>query len=145
MYAAAKGFGARLDDKPIHAITAPLTDSAMLMMTSNLLNKHGVAPGWACRWIGQTDWKTRILGSAALEAAQVAAGVAHGAITVNGKLWDVVAPAAIVLESGGTLTDLEGRAIFPFNLKNYEGAKVPFLAAGPAAHPTLLDEIVKNP
>jgi len=36
-----------------------------------------------------------------MEAVQVAAGVAHGAVTVNGKLWDCVAPAAIVLEAGG--------------------------------------------
>ena len=51
----------------------------------------------------QTDWKIRILGSAALEAAQVAAGVAHGAVTCNGKLWDIAAPAAIVLEAGGLM------------------------------------------
>ena len=80
----------------------------------------------------------RILGSAALEAVYVAAGVAHAAITVNGKLWDVAAAAALVLEAGGTMTDLHGRAIFPYDLANYRGAKVPFLAAGPAAHAPLL-------
>src|SRR2546421_11256409 len=112
----------------------------MLMMPTNLLIK-GRAPTWACRWIGQTNWKIRMLGSAALEAVQVAAGVAHGAVTVNGKLWDVAAPAAIVLEAGGVLTDLGGRDIFPFDLKGYSGAKVPFLAAGTAAHATLLREI----
>jgi fructose-1,6-bisphosphatase/inositol monophosphatase family enzyme len=72
----------------------------------------------------------------------VAAGVAHGAVTVNGKLWDAAAPAAIVLEAGGVMTDLKGRPIFPFDLNRYQGAKVPFLAAGPAAHPVLLRELL---
>ncbi len=133
--------------RPIQSISAPttpLSDSSMLMMTSNLLIK-GRTPDWACRWIGQTNWKVRILGSAALECVQVAAGVAHGAVTVNGKLWDVAAPAAILLEAGGRLTDLAGGEIFPFDLTRYQGAKVPFLAAGPAAQAALLDEIRNNP
>jgi myo-inositol-1(or 4)-monophosphatase len=140
-YFAGKGLGAFANDRPIYAPVTPLGDSSMLMMTSNLLDKSGQAPEWACRWIGQTRWKVRMLGSAALEAVQVAAGVAHGAVTVNGKLWDVTAPAAIVLEAGGLLTDLSGNAIFPFDLKNYTGAKVPFLASGPAAHVPLLEEL----
>ena len=145
MYAAAAGLGATVDGKPARAPGTPLGDSSVIMMTSNLLGKSGRAPEWACRWIGQTAWKTRIFGSAALEAVQVAAGVAHGAVTVNGKLWDVAAPAAIVLEAGGTLTDLAGRDIFPYDLSGYVGAKVPFLAAGPAAHGQLLAEIRDHP
>jgi myo-inositol-1(or 4)-monophosphatase len=145
MYAAAKGHGATLDGRPIRAHQTPLSDSSLLMMTSNLLDKNGNCPKWACRWLGQTAWKCRILGSAALEAAQVAAGVAHGAVTVNGKLWDIAAPAAIVLEAGGVMSDLAGGQIFPFDLKGYSGAKVPFIAAAPAAHATLVDEIRRNP
>jgi len=71
--------------------------------------------------------------------------VAHAAITVNGKLWDCVAPAAIVLEAGGTITDLVGAAIFPFDLRNYTGAKVPFLSAGPAAAEMILREMREHP
>ena len=116
----------------------------MLMMTSNLLT-NGRCPQWAYRWLAQTVMKARILGSAALEAIQVAAGVAHGAVTVNGKLWDIAAPAAIVLEAGGKMTDLKGKDIFPFNLERYQGAKVPFLAAAPLAQETLLGDIRKYP
>ncbi len=144
-YAAAAGLGATANGRPIRVPTTPLGDSSVLMMTSNLLGKDGKAPGWACKWIGQTMWKTRILGSAAIEAVQVAAGVAHGAVTCNGKLWDVAAPAAIVLEAGGTLTDLAGNDIFPFDLHGYVGAKVPFLAAGPAAQAALLAEFRNYP
>jgi fructose-1,6-bisphosphatase/inositol monophosphatase family enzyme len=145
MYSAAKGEGAWLGNKRLRALDTPLSDSSMIMMTSNLLDSGGKCPGWAGRWIAQTNWKVRILGSAALEAAQVAAGVAHGAITMNGKLWDIVAPAAIVLEAGGLISTPGGEAVFPFNLLNYEGAKVPFLAAAPAAQQQLLREMRDHP
>jgi myo-inositol-1(or 4)-monophosphatase len=144
-YAAARGEGAWLGTTRMRALDTPLSDSSMLMLTSNLIDKAGRCPQWACKWLGQTAWKTRILGSAALEAVYVAAGVAHGAVTVNGKLWDAAAPAAILLESGATVTDLSGKPIFPFQLANYAGAKVPFLAAGPAAHGTLLQQIRSYP
>jgi myo-inositol-1(or 4)-monophosphatase len=144
MYCAARGHGAWRGTKAITVPATPLSDASMLMMTSNLLIKDR-APNWACRWIGQTNWKVRVLGSAALEAVQVAAGVAHGAVTVNGKLWDIAAPAAIVLEAGGVITDLAGRDVFPFDATRYQGAKVPFLAAGPAAQPMLLREIADHP
>jgi fructose-1,6-bisphosphatase/inositol monophosphatase family enzyme len=140
-YSAARGEGAWLGTRRLQAPRTPLSDSSMIMSTSNLLGPDGRCPPWAGRWIAQNNWKIRMLGSAALEAVQVAAGVAHGAVTVNGKLWDAVAPAAVVLEAGGVLTDLRGSAVFPFDLARYQGAKVPFLAAGPAAHATLLREI----
>ena len=145
MYAAARGEGAWLGSKRLRALETPLSDSSMLMLTSNLLIGDGRCPQWACRFIGQTNWKIRMIGSAALEAIQVAAGVAHGAMTVNGKLWDIAAPAAVVLEAGGLLTDLTGKAIFPFDLRNYQGAKVPFLASAPKAQGVLLEEMRKNP
>ena len=145
VYSAANGEGAWSGNRRLRALETPLNDSSMLMMTSNLLDATGRCPGWACRWIAQTNWKVRIMGSAALEACQVAAGVAHGAITMNGKLWDVAAPAAIALEAGAILTSPSGERIFPFELRAYEGAKVPFLAAAPNAYKALLDEIRLNP
>jgi myo-inositol-1(or 4)-monophosphatase len=140
-YAAARGEGAWLGTKRLRVPQTPLSDSSMIMTTSNALGADGKCPAWAGRWVAQTNWKIRMLGSAAIEAAQVAAGVAHGAITVNGKLWDAAAPAALVLEAGGVMTDFAGRPVFPFDLTRYQGAKVPFVAAGPAAHATLLREV----
>jgi len=140
-YAACRGQGAWLGDKRLSVATTPLGNNAMLMLTSNLLDDRGRAPAFAARWLAQTHWKIRILGSAALEAAQVAAGIAHGAVTLNGKLWDLAAAAAVVLEAGAVITDPQGRNIFPFDLQGYSGAKVPFLAAAPAAQAQLLREI----
>ena len=141
VYAAARGEGAWLDNRRLAAAQTAMNESSLLMITSNILDRHKRVPGFIGRWFGRTDWKLRILGSAALEAVQVASGVAHGAITVNGKLWDVAAPAAILQEAGAVLTSLRGETIFPFDLANYQGAKVPFLAAGPNAHAELLREI----
>lgn len=145
VYSAAKGEGTWLGNQRLRALEIPMTDASMIMLTSNLVGPHGRLPGWAVRWLGQTNWKIRMLGSAALEASQVAAGVAHGAVTLNGKLWDVAAPAALVLEAGGLITDLQGKPVFPFDARTYEGAKVPFLAAAPAAQQTLLRELRENP
>jgi myo-inositol-1(or 4)-monophosphatase len=145
VYAAARGQGAWRNEHRIAVHPGPMADSSLLMLTSNLLDENNRLPGWVSRWLGQTNWKIRILGSAALEAVQVAAGVAHGAVTVNGKLWDVAAPAAIVIEAGGVITDLNGRAIFPFDLRKYYGKKAPFLAAAPRAQAELLGEIKGTP
>ena len=145
VYSATAGEGAWLGTKRLQVLQTPLNDAAMLMLTSNLLDKNGKCPAYASRWIAQTNWKIRMLGSAAIECIQVAAGVAHGAVTVNGKLWDVAAPAAVLLEAGGVLTDLKGQPIFPFNLNGYQGAKVPYLAAAPAGQRQLLREIAENP
>ena len=145
VYSAARGQGAWLGTKRLRVAERPLSDSSMLMLTSNLLDKHGRVPGWVVRWLGQTNWKIRVLGSAAIEAVQVAAGVAHASVTVHGKLWDIAAPAAIVLEAGGVVTSFDGRPIFPFDLLNYAGAKVPFIVSAPASHDVLLREMRENP
>ncbi len=139
-YAAARGEGAWLDTRPILAPEDALSDRSLLMLTSNLLI-DGRLPPYLLRWLTRTPWKVRMLGSAALEAVQVAAGVAHGAVTLNGKLWDLVAPAAILAEAGATVTDLGGSPVFPYDLSGYAGAKVPFLAAGRIAHAELLAEM----
>jgi myo-inositol-1(or 4)-monophosphatase len=143
-YAAAAGCGATLDGKAIRTVASPLSASSLMMMTSNLLDAERRVPAYFVRWLRDSEWKLRVLGSAALEAVQVAAGVAHGAITINGKLWDLAAPAAILLEAGAVISDLTGRPIFPYEVAGYCGDKVPFLAAAPQAFATLLAEVHRD-
>ena len=109
MYAAARGEGANVNGRPIRCLTTPMDEQSLLIITANFLNKNGELPAYACRWLGQAKWKIRCLGSAALDIMQVAAGIAKGAVTVNGKLWDVVAPAAVLLEAGGKLCTPKGK------------------------------------
>ena len=146
MYSAAQGFGAYRDGQPIHVRTTPPDSSSVLVVTANPLDKAGRLPGYSMKWYGQTEWKLRCLGSAALDAAQVACGAAHAAITTNGKLWDIAGPAAIVLEAGGqVLTPLTGRPVFPFDLRAYGGANVPFIVGTALSLPPLLADIRNNP
>lgn len=141
MYTAAAGQGAWLGSKRLTVNPRAMSDSSVVMLTSNLLDQHGRCPPFPTRWLAQTNWKIRMLGSAALEAVQVGAGVAQAAITMNGKLWDVAAPAAIVAEAGGLILSLKGEPVFPIDLRDYTGAKVPFIATTPAARDLMLEEI----
>lgn len=145
LYAGAKGLGVTANGEPITLIEDEVSQASVLMMTSNLLDQNDKAPAWATVFLNQTDLKVRILGTAALEAVMVAAGVAQAAITVNGKLWDAVAPCALILANGGVVTDFAGKNVFPYDVTNYRGAKVPFLGATAQAHPILLDTIKRNP
>lgn len=138
LYAAERGGGAWLDERPVAALATPLSDRSLLMLTSNFLDAEGRMPAWAAALHAQTRLKVRVLGSAALEAVQVAAGVAHGAITVNAKLWDLAAAAAIALEAGTEVVDLTGKPVFPLDPTGYAGAKVPFIVAAPGARAELL-------
>jgi myo-inositol-1(or 4)-monophosphatase len=145
MYAGAVGIGAFVNDKPARVKSTPMDDAAILMLTSNALDKSGRSPEWLRVLVSQTTWKVRMLGTAALEAVAVGAGTADAAVTVNGKLWDCVAPAAVVLAAGGSITDFTGKPIFPFDLKDYGGAKVPYLSASPQAMGPMLEVMKKNP
>jgi myo-inositol-1(or 4)-monophosphatase len=130
VYAAERGHGAWVDERRVVAPTSPLSERCLLMLTSNLLDGQGRMPAWAAAFHAQTRLKVRVLGSAALEAVQVAGGVAHGSITVNGKLWDIAAAAAITLEAGGVVVKPDGAPLFPVDLAGYSGAKTPYIAAG---------------
>ena len=133
LYAGAAGRGATINGEPCRAVDTPMNDASVLMLTSNLIGDDGAAPAWAARLLDQTNWKVRMLGTAAIESAMVGAGVAHAAVTVNGKLWDCVAPAAFTLAAGGVVTHLDGSPLFPYDVAGYAGAKVPFLTSAPAA------------
>lgn len=145
MISAARGHGAFLNDKPVHATETPLSSRSLLMLTGTLYDDDGRLPGWAIKILSQYHFKPRILGSAALEGALVGAGIAHAAIQTRCKLWDVVAAGAIVLEAGGVVTNLAGSPIFPFDLTDYAGGRVPFLMGGRTAHAALLKLIQDNP
>lgn len=143
LFAAAHGLGAQCNGRAISALTSAPDASSLLMLTSNLLNAQGRMPTWAAALHAQTHWKVRVLGSAALEAVMVAAGIAHASITVNGKLWDIAAAAAIILQAGGKITDLVGKPLFPLALHGYSGAKIPYLAAAPGAGDVFLQHLAK--
>ena len=143
MYAAAAGAGATVNGRACEVKDEPMGATGVFMLTSNLIGIDGVAPGWACRLLDQTDWKVRMLGSAALECVMVGAGVADAAVTVNGKLWDAVAAGAFTIAAGGRVVAPDGGELFPYDVSGYRGAKVPFVAASPAAAGDVLARLGK--
>jgi myo-inositol-1(or 4)-monophosphatase len=144
VFAGARHLGATCNGQAMVALTTPPTAASLLMLTSNMLDAQGRMPTWAAALHAQTTWKIRVLGSAALEAVMVGAGIAHGSITINAKLWDIAAAAAVILAAGGGVISLNGKAVFPFDLTGYNGGKVPFLAVCPSAKEALLN-LVKTP
>lgn len=128
-----RGHGAFRDRRRIACAIGPLSDSALVMLTSNLIVPGGGLPSWLIPFFRDQPFKLRILGSAALEAVSVADGTAHAAVTLNGKLWDIAAPAAIVAEAGGRLLRPDGSPLCPFRMAGYAGEKVPFVVTAPNA------------
>jgi myo-inositol-1(or 4)-monophosphatase len=75
----------------------------------------------------------RITGSAALHLAYVAAGRLSGFWEIGLNSWDVAAGALLISESGGTVTDTEGK---PFTLATRN-----ILATNGNVHQELIDEL----
>jgi myo-inositol-1(or 4)-monophosphatase len=86
------------------------------------------------RWL--REYKFRGFGSVALHLAFAALGAIDLVLDHKAALWDLAAGATILLEAGGRISTLAGRPLFPFDVRGYGGAAVPFLAGNPLAHAT---------
>jgi myo-inositol-1(or 4)-monophosphatase len=78
--------------------------------------------------------KLRGFGSVALHLAYASIGALDALIDHKAALWDLAAGAVLLLESGGAITDLLGRPLFPVDPEVYRGAPVPFVAGNAIAH-----------
>lgn len=80
----------------------------------------------------------RNFGSTALHLAMVATGRFDAAVTSNSRLWDLAAGWLIITQAGGVMTRLNGRPLFPLDVRKYRSGELPSLAGGRRAHATLL-------
>ena len=87
-----------------------------------------VVDGWLARH------KVRVFGSVALHLAYAALGAIDLVVDDRAMLWDIVAGATILLESGGRLTGLHGAPLFPVDLRDLNEHAIPFAAGNPEAH-----------
>ncbi|MFH1746900.1 MAG: inositol monophosphatase [Planctomycetota bacterium] len=82
------------------------------------------------------QWASRVvvrnLGSTAMHLAMVAAGHFQAALISDSRLWDIAAGGLMIDLSGGVMTTLDGRPIFPFDVSTYAGEAIPSLAASDA-------------
>ncbi len=107
-FVAEQGYGARLNDKPIHVSRAASLENALVGLDwghSNevreriLLFLHRIVP--KCGTL-------RVLGSATLALAYVAAGWLDAYFHIGLKPWDTAAGMLIITEAGGRCSTLEG-------------------------------------
>jgi myo-inositol-1(or 4)-monophosphatase len=111
MYTAQKGRGARRNDTPLAVSTA--TDLSQVLIGFGL---DGTADAAALRRQGlllaavaQRSRNVRATNSL-VDFCYTAESRLGGTINFNCKLWDLAAPALLVREAGGVVTDLAGRA-----------------------------------
>jgi myo-inositol-1(or 4)-monophosphatase len=60
-----------------------------------------------------TGTRVRVFGSTVTQMCDVAAGRLDANVQSQGRVWDIAAPALVVMEAGGEVTDWQGRSIFP--------------------------------
>ncbi len=111
LFSAERGKGAFLNDNPIHTSEEPLSESIIIMGTSpyypDLTDKSFVIGREAVRH----GIDIRRGGSAEHELCRLASGQAGMFFELSLSLWDFAAGAAILLEAGGSITDIRGEAL----------------------------------
>jgi myo-inositol-1(or 4)-monophosphatase len=91
-------------------------------------------------WLNQLMLRCRFrsLGAAALHLSYVSSGALAGAVISLPKLWDIAAGAVLIEGSGARITNWQGASLWPLDLAEYDGHKLPCVAANPTAHQEIM-------
>jgi myo-inositol-1(or 4)-monophosphatase len=81
--------------------------------------------------------RARLLGSTALHQAYVASGAMIGAFTVSAKLWDIAAGSLLVQQAGGLVKTLDGKPLFPIDIKEYKAERFRLLSTNQKSYPEI--------
>jgi len=114
LFTAAAGQGAFLNGQPIRVSQSPILRDSLI--------STGFPANWDAQLRNLDAWKKvayhsralRRTGSTALNLAYVAAGRFDGYWAYDNYPWDVLGGAALVLEAGGALQTVDGKAFDPF-------------------------------
>lgn len=120
-------FGAWDGDKPARVKTDTRRGQRMLGFHSPMDKSY--APH-ASRLV--EHFKIRGLGSSTLHLAYVGAGLLDATVDHNVKVWDIAAAVPFLQGAGGEIRYLKG-PLFPLKVFDLKMARVPFIAAAPAA------------
>lgn len=131
LFSAAKGLGAKLNDRPIRT-------SAIDELRRSLLST-GFPPDPDCQERNLQMWRAfsyraqalRRTGSTALNLAYVAAGRFDGYWAFDNFAWDVVAGIVLVEEAGGIVTRIDGSP--------YDVFRPDIVAGNRSLHPAMLE------
>lgn len=112
-YTAMRGHGAARDSEPIRASACTDLRAAMVAM-GDYATGAGAADRNQARLritavLAARAQRVRMLGSAAIDLAWVAAGKLDASVMLSNKPWDTAAGVLIAREAGAKVTDLEGR------------------------------------
>jgi myo-inositol-1(or 4)-monophosphatase len=141
-FAATRGGGARMNDRPIRVLDPAPDDDLMVGVTTN---RDPLTQRVLQAWLGEPGLIFRNLGTTALHLAMVACGGLAADYCKKCKIWDIAAGALLIMEAGGRITDVAGVDRIPFSLDLPPEAELPILAAGPKVHERLLKLIVSAP
>ena len=91
-------------------------------------------------------FKGRNFGSSVLHLVWVADGSLEFNLAENLKLWDIAAAGFIVVQAGGRMTTLDGKAFFPLkhDFEYYAEHQVDYLASNGKVHRNVLKDIVAS-
>ena len=139
-YAAVRGQGATRGGDPIRASACTQLRSAMIAM-----GDYATGPEAAARnetrlritaVLAARAQRVRMLGSAAVDLAWVAAGKLDASVMLSNKPWDTAAGVLLAREAGARVTDLDGR--------NHELTSTATIAAAPGIGDDLLDALSQD-
>ena len=111
-YIAGEGMGAYLNEKRIYVSDIDTLSSAILTYGDFAVGNNREARNMVryqyIEAIGHQVQRVRMLGSAALHLAWVAAGRADVSVTLSNNAWDVQGGVLLVREAGGLVYDVDG-------------------------------------
>jgi myo-inositol-1(or 4)-monophosphatase len=110
LYAAERGGGAFRNGERLRVTEQPNLDGAFLATGFPFRSKERIDPYLALfRALFLRARAIRRAGSAALDLANVAAGVFDGFFEFKLSIWDIAAGSLLIEEAGGRVTDFDGR------------------------------------
>ena len=139
-YAAMRGQGATRGGDPIRASACTQLRSAMIAMGDYATGPEATARNETrlriTAVLAARAQRVRMLGSAAIDLAWVAAGKLDASVMLSNKPWDTAAGVLIAREAGARVTDLDGR--------NHELTSTATIAAAPGIGDQLLDALSQD-
>jgi myo-inositol-1(or 4)-monophosphatase len=137
LFAAARGRGATLNGKPLHASKATRLAEAVLStgFPPDVRGQERTLDWW--RHFALITRSLRRTGSTALNLAYVAAGRFDGYWAYDNWAWDVAAGVVLVREAGGLVTNTDG--------SHFDAFTPDCLASNGPLHPLLLAELRSEP
>ena len=135
----ASGGTAKLNDKIIKVSKNPASPLTNISGQSSL--KKSDNPEWNVRIM--SNYKTKCLGSAAIQLAYVACGRTEATYAKHTWIWDVAAGWLLIELAGGKITDLKGNDRLPMtDMDEILGKKeIEFLGTNGTCHKEILEKI----